>query len=182
MASWIANVSLQFLWVKNHIAKTHSIGDELSSSAGNSALLDNNGALTSILSNNTSDSLKSGHISGAASTNSTVLGRGIDGDKDDIGLANAGSNISAEEEVSHTLGNLGLALITGGGFASGSRLVGEGGFSGAVTSDTDDVVQTGLVDGRMLRVPSSNSGLVSVNDCNLDVGVLECNDGSRGTT
>lgn len=130
--------------------RTYGIGDELSSPARNGTLLDNNGALTSVLSNNTSDGLESSHVGGATSTDTTVLGRSVDSDENDIGLANAGSNISAEEKVARTRSDLGLGLIAGGGFAARGGLVGKGGLAGTITGNADNVVQTGLVDGRML--------------------------------
>jgi hypothetical protein len=43
-------------------------------------------------------------------------------------------------------------------------------------------VQTGLVDRRVLGVPAANASGVSVNDGDLDVGVLEGDDSGSGTT
>ena len=95
------------------IAATHSIGHKLGSAAGDSALLDDNGTLASVLGNNTSDSLKGRHVGGAASTNTTVLGGRVDSNKDNVGLADALGHVGGEEQVSRPCGDVGLALGAG---------------------------------------------------------------------
>ena len=156
------------------VLSTYSVSDELGSSARNSTLLDNDGTLTSVLGNDTSNSLESSHVSSAAGTNTTVLGGGVDGDEDNVGLADVLGNVGGEEQVGLALSNLGLAISAG--------LAGDGGSTATITGDTDDIVQAGLVDRRVLGVPAANASGVSVNDSDLDVGVLEGDDSGGGTT
>lgn len=159
-----------------------SISNKLSSSARNSRLLDNDSTLTGVLSNDTSNSLESGHVSGAAGTNTTVLGGGVDGNKDNIGLADVLSNIGREEQVGLALIDGDLALLSGGALAVGGGLAGNLARSATITGDSDDVVQTRLVDRRVAGVPTSDTVNVSVDDGDLNLGVLESNDsGSRAT-
>lgn len=153
-----------------------SISNKLSSSARNSGLLNNDSTLTGVLSNDTSDSLESGHVSGAAGTNTTVLGGGVDGNKDDIGLADVLGNVGREEQVGLALIDSNLALLSGGALAIGGGLAGDLARSATITGDSDDVVQTRLVDRRVAGVPTSDTVNVSVDDSDLNLGVLESND------
>lgn len=135
-----------------------------------------------MLSNDTGNSLESSHVSSAASTNTTVLGGGVDGDEDNVGLADVLGNVGGEEQVGLALSNGDLAIVSSRALVVGSRLIGDGGSTATVTGDTDDIVQTGLVDGRVLGVPAADASDVSVNDGDLDVGVLESDDSGGGTT
>ena len=164
------------------ISETYSVSDELSSSAGNSALLDNDGTLTSVLSNDAGNGLESSHVSSAAGTDTTVLGGGVDGDEDNVGLADVLGNVGGEEQVGLALRNSDLAILSSRSLVVGGRLVGDGGSTATVTGDTDDIVQTRLVDRRVLGVPAANASGVSVNDGDLNVGVLEGDDSGSGTT
>lgn len=161
---------------------TYSLGDELSSAAGNSALLDNNGTLTGVLSNDSGNSLESSHVGGAASTNTALLGRGVDGDEDNVGLGDACGDVGGEEEVALAGADADLAIVGGVGVGVGCGLVGEEGLAGAVAGDADNVMQAGLVDGRVPRVPAADAVLVTVDDGDLDVGVLEGEDGGGRAT
>jgi hypothetical protein len=161
---------------------TYGISDELSSSARNGRLLNNDCTLTSVLSNNASNGLESGHISSAAGTNTTVLRGSVDGNKNDISLADVLGDVGREEQVRLALIDGNLALLGGGTLAVGGRLVRDLGRSATITGDSDDIVQTRLVDRRVAGVPTSDTVGVSVDDGDLDVGVLESNDsGSRAT-
>jgi hypothetical protein len=161
---------------------TYSISDELSSSARNSRLLNNDGTLTGVLSNDSSDGLESGHVSSAAGTNTTVLGGCVDSDKDDIGLANVLGNIGRKEQVGLALIDGDLTLFSGGALAVGGRLARDLASSATITGDSDDIVQARLVDRRVAGVPASDTGDISVDDGNLDLGVLESNDSSSRAT
>lgn len=164
------------IWVQ---AATYSVCHELSSSAGNSALLDNDGTLTRILGHEASDGLESSHVCGAAGTNTALLGGSVDGHQDNIGLGNVAGDVGAEEEVALSSSNLGLALLGGGSHGGLAR---DAGLTAAITGNADNVVQAGLVDGRMARVPSADTGHVSVDNGDLDMRVLESNDrGGRAT-
>ncbi len=48
-------------------------------------------------------------------------------------------------------------------------------FSRAVPADADNLVQAGLVDGRVLRVPAPNARFVLVDDGHPNVGILKSN-------
>lgn len=161
---------------------TYGISNELSGSAGNGRLLDNDGALTSILSDIGSDSLESSHISSTASTDTTVLGRGVDGNKDDIGLTDMLGNVGRKEQVGETLLKFKLALLSTRSLTVRGRLVGNLCGTSTIAGNTDNVVQTGLVDGRVEGVPATDTGGVSVDNSNLNVRVLESdNSGSWAT-
>lgn len=135
-----------------------------------------------MLGDDAGDGLEGTHIGGAAGTDTTVLGGGVDGDQDHVGGGDGAGDVGAEEQVAGARGHGGLAIVVGGALAVGGGLVGEGGLAGTVTGDADDVVQAGLVDGRVARVPAADTGLVAVDDGDLDVGVLEGNDGSGRAT
>jgi len=170
------------LEVNARAVHVESISDELSSSARNGRLLNNDCTLTSVLSNNASNGLESGHISSAAGTNTTVLRGSVDGNKNDISLADVLGDVGREEQVRLALIDGNLALLGGGTLAVGGRLVRDLGRSATITGDSDDIVQTRLVDRRVAGVPTSDTVGVSVDDGDLDVGVLESNDsGSRAT-
>lgn len=164
------------------VGVTYRVRNQLSSPARDSALLDDNGALASVLGHDTSDGLESTHISSAASTHTAVLGRGVDGNQDHVGLGDGAGDVGAEEQVALARGDGGLAIVAAGALAVRGGLVGKGGLAGAVTGDADNVVQAGLVDGRVARVPAADAGLVAVNDGDLDVRVLEGNDGCGRAT
>ena len=83
----------------------YGIGNELGRPARDGGLLDDNGTLTGVLSHNASDSLKGGHISSATGTDTTVLGRGVDSNQDNVGLADALGHVGREEQVALALGN-----------------------------------------------------------------------------
>lgn len=91
-------------------------------------------------------------------------------------------NVGGEEQVGLALRNSDLAILSSRSLVVGGRLVGDGGSTATVTGDTDDIVQTRLVDRRVLGVPAANASGVSVNDGDLDVGVLEGDDSGSGTT
>jgi hypothetical protein len=91
-------------------------------------------------------------------------------------------NVGREEQVRLALIDGDLTLLAGGALAVGGRLAGDLGRSATITGNSDDIVQTGLVDGRVAGVPASDTVGVSVDDGNLNLGVLESNDsGSRAT-
>lgn len=111
---------------------TYSLGDELSSAARDSALLDNHGTLARVLSDNGSDSFESSHIRGATGTDTTLLGRGVHGDEDNIGFTNALGYIGGEVQVWLAGRNLGIG--------GGGRVAGNGGTAAAIAGNTDNVL------------------------------------------
>jgi hypothetical protein len=163
------------------VVETHSLGDELGRAAGNSALLDDDGTLAGVLGDDGSDGLESSHVGGAASTDAALLGGRVDRDEDNIGFGDAAGHISGEEEVALAGSDTEVAKVGVDGVGVAGGLVGEEGLAAAITGDADNVMQAGLVDGRVSRVPATNSGLVAVDDGDLDVRVLEGED-CRGRT
>jgi hypothetical protein len=118
---------------------------------------------------NCSHCLKGSHICSRPSSRATALCRSVDRNQHDISLADTPCYLCCEEQIGlpgrHSRGL--LVLVGFGGRILDSAL------SSSIAGDAQDVVQTGLVDRGVLRVPSSDSLLVSVDDVDLDVGVLE---------
>lgn len=87
------------------------------------------------------------------STDTALLGRRVDTDEDKIGFEDALVDVGGEEEV-------------------------------ATACLTDDVDETGLVDGKskVIAVPGIDTGLVQVNDGDLDVRAFERDDSARRAT
>lgn len=165
------------VWI--YASATYRVCYQLCCSARNSALLDNDGTLARILGHKASDGLEGCHVRSAAGTNTTLFGGGIYSHQDDVGFGNVAGDVGAEEEVALSSSDLGLALLRASSLAG---LAGDVGVTAAITGNTDDVVQAGLVDGRMARVPSTDTGHVSVHNRDLDMRVLEGNDrGGRAT-
>ena len=90
-------------------------------------------------------------ISGHSSAHTSLLGGGVDRDKDQIGIDNGLINVSGEEQVLATTGK-------------------------------DDLIKTGLVNGEVIRVPGIDTGLVQIDDGDVDVMALVSNNGGAGTT
>lgn len=126
------------------------------------------------MSDDGSNSLKGSHVSGATGTNTTLLGRSVYSDEDNVGFSNALGDIGGEEQVGFAGSNLGVGARGG---VAGNRSV-----AGTITGNSYNVLQTGLVDGRVLGVPATDSGLVTVDNSNLDVRVLEGNYSRSRTT
>lgn len=177
------NTSMPKSWeIYMGLELTYSIGNELSRPAGHRALLDNNSTLPGVLRNNGSDGLESRHVGCASSANTTVLCRGINSNKDHVGLANALGHIRGKEKIGGPAGHRDVTLLGRGQLALRSTLVGEGEIARTIASDTDNVVQARLVYGRVARVPAANTKLISINNRHLNVRVLEGNNSSGGTT
>ena len=110
-----------------------------------------------------SNCFKGRHIGCTARTSSPRFRRCVNRNDDNVGVTDAARNIRREEQV----GLLNRLLILLGGGQSVSR-------------HANHLSQTGLVDGGMSRVPSSDSVLVSVHHCDFDMWIFEGNDcGSR---
>lgn len=160
---------------------THSLGDELGRAARNGALLDDDGTLAGVLGDDGSDSLESSHVGGAASTDAALLGGRVDRDEDNIGFGDATGHISGEEEVALTGSDTEVAKVGVDGVGVAGGLVGEEGLATAVAGDANNVMQAGFVNGRVSRIPATDSGLVTVDDGDLDARVLE-GENCRGRT
>jgi hypothetical protein len=152
--------------------EAHCITNNLSSPARNGALLNDDSTRLRSNGNIPSCTLKSHHISSSSSSNTSHLGRRIDTQENNIGLRYALGDIGREEEV----------LLTSRKFNSGCSI--DGNFCGvrAVTGDSYDLVETRLMDRRVLRVPFADSSGVFVYDRDSDIGILECNDSCRWPT
>ena len=92
-------------------------------------------------------------VSGEACADTALLGRGVDTDEDELGLLDGLVDVGGEEEV-------------------------------AAAAGPDDLLETGLVDRELevWAVPRVDTRLVQVDDGDLDLGALECNDGARRAT
>jgi hypothetical protein len=86
-------------------------------------------------------------------TNTALLRRGVDADKDEVGLLNGTIDICREEQV-------------------------------AATRLADDILQSGLIDGKLevRAVPGIDSRLVQVDNRDLDMGAFDRDDGASRTT
>lgn len=170
------------LGARQHNTATYSLGNQLSGTAGNGALLDNNGTLTSVLGDNSGNSLKGSHVGGTASADTTLLCGCVDGNEDNVGLGNAARNIGGEEEVALARRHADLAVVRGECFSGGRSVIGEEGLAATIAGDADNVMQAGLVDGGVSRVPAADPGLVTIYDGDLDVRVLKGEDSSSWAT
>ncbi len=92
-------------------------------------------------------------ISSETGSNTRLLGGSVHGHEDKVGLLNGLVDVRGEEEV-------------------------------AVPCLADDILETWLVDGELEvgAVPRIDSGLVEVDDGDLDVGAFEGNDSACRTT
>ena len=129
--------------------RAYRIGNELGRPTRNGALLDDDGALSSVLGNDSGNSLKGSHIGGYPGADTSLFGGGIDGNKDNIGLGNAVGDVGGEEEIAGAARHGGLAIVDGGALRVRGGFVGEGRLAAAIAGNADNVVQARLVDGRM---------------------------------
>ena len=92
-------------------------------------------------------------VSAEARTDTGLLGGGVDTDEDELGLLDGLVDVGGEEEV-------------------------------AAAARPDDLLETGLVDRELevWAVPRVDTRLVQVDDGDLDLWALECNDGARWAT
>lgn len=65
---------------------TYHILNQLGRPARDRGLLDDDGAEAGMLDNDSRDGFKGSHIGGAPGAGTARLGRGVDGDDDDVGL------------------------------------------------------------------------------------------------
>jgi hypothetical protein len=91
-------------------------------------------------------------------------------------------NVGREEQVGLALVNSDLTVLSGGTLAVGGRTVGDAERSATITGNSDNIMQTGLVDRGVTGVPTADTGDVSIDDSHLDVRVLESNNGGSRTT
>ena len=115
----------------------------LGSPARNSRLLDNDFGRVGNLGNSSSSQFDVVQVCGETSAETALLGGGVDGDEDQVGFGDSLVDLGGEEQVSAS------ALL-------------------------DNVNQSGLVDGKVEVgvVPSINSGLVQVDNGDLDVRTM----------
>ena len=154
---------------------SYRVRNKLRSPAGNRALLDDDCALARVLGHEAGDGLESRHVGGTASTDTALLGGGVDGDEDHVSLGDVSSDVGREEEVALAAGHGDLAIL-------GRRLAREAGITAAVAGDTHNVVHARLVNGRVAGVPAADAHRVAVDDGDLDVWVLVGDDSGSRTT
>lgn len=147
-------------------AMTYSIPNDLSSSARNGTLLNNDSTRLSSNSYILCRTLQRNHVRRSSCTDSSDLCWCIDTQEHDIGLGDKLCNFSREEKVGWPSRK----------FCSESSVDVDFCGVGSVSSNAYDLVETGFVDGRVLRVPFSDAVDVFVNHCYSDVGVLEGDD------
>jgi hypothetical protein len=166
----------------------YCVCNQLRCPTGDCALLDNDGTFTGVLCDDCGDGLESSHVGSDASADTAILGRCVDGNEDDVGLANVLSNICGKEEVAHATRDTcdGSAIRH---FAAGADRAGvragidrEGCVTATIAGNADNVVQSGLVDRRVVRVPASDASLIAVHDGDADVRILESNHGCGRST
>lgn len=118
--------------------------NSLGGPAGNGRLLDDNLGRGRNLGNPSGSQLDVVQVGGETSTETRLLGGGVDRDEDQVGLGDTLVDLGREEQV-------------------------------PTPASLDDVDETGLVDGEVEVgvVPGVDTGLVDVDDGDLDVGTLE---------
>lgn len=119
---------------------TYSIPNNLSSSAGNGALLDDDSARFRSNGYISGSTLKCNHVRSSTSTYTGHLGRCVDAQEDDIRLRDTLRNIRGEEQVLLASWHLDCEVSFHKDFGSIC----------AITSYSDNLVETGLMDGRVL--------------------------------
>ena len=163
---------------------------ELCCPTGNGRLLNNDGTWPGMLSHDARHGLKGGHVCSRPGSISAAFGWRVDGDENNIGLTHTPCHIRRENQVRLSSGNTNQALavpftLAGAFGRSGGRL-GSGiwiiALSWSALKDTlprtvpgnaQNVVQAWLVDGGMLGVPPADAVLVSVDDGDLNMGVVK---------
>lgn len=135
----------------------------------NRALLHNNRPWLRRLGNHLGGALQRDHVRRCSRALARDLGRGVDGQEHHIGLGNASSDLGGEEKIRNPRGELDVLPWDPDGVR-------------AVTRDSHDFAEAGLVDREVLRVPSVDTGLVFVYDGDADVWVRECDDCCGGTS
>ncbi len=133
---------------------------------------------------------ESGHIRGRPGSISATFCWRVDGNENDIGLAHALGHISRENQIRLSSSNVNQALAVpfalagaigrrGGRLGSGiwlialSRSVLKDTFPRTVPGNAQDVVQARLVDRGMLGVPPADAVRVSIDDSDLNMGVVK---------
>lgn len=145
----------------------------------NRGLLDNDGTWSGVLSDDGCHSFEGGHVGGAPGPRAAALGGGIDGNQDDIGLTDTPRYLCCEEQIRFS-GRYGeglwlIAVVIGCG-----RGILNSALSRAVSRNPQDIIQAWLINRGVQGVPSSDTSLISVDNADLDVWVLEGNNsGSR---
>ncbi|TKW51028.1 hypothetical protein CTA1_9768 [Colletotrichum tanaceti] len=146
------------------IGKTYNLANHAGGARRDGALLDNDGAILGELGHRLGGALEGTQVGRVAGAETVRLGRGVDADEDDVGLADAALDVRGKGEVRPTGGELhGLA----GRREEGRRLV------GAVAGDTHNLGQAGFVNGQMGRVPRRDALGVEVDDVDGEVGVVQ---------
>ena len=121
-----------------------ALANSLGGPAGNGRFLDNDLGAGRDLGNSSGSQLDKVQVSGETSTETRLLGRSVDRDEDQVGLGDTLVNLGGEEQV-------------------------------PASASLDDINETGLVDGQVEFgvVPSVDTGLVEVDNGDLDVRTLE---------
>lgn len=112
-----------------------------------------------------------GHVGGPPGTPAQHLGGRVDGEEDEIRFGDAGVGIPGEDQIGRP-GGLGLR----------GRLVARPGHgSGAIPGHPDHIIESGLMDGQVWGVPLPDATRVLVHHLDADGGIVQGNDGRRGS-
>ena len=150
-------------------------------------LFHNNLAVQSSIGDDTTGSFDLFQICCSTFAESVFLGRSVDAQEDDVGSANGiiDSIRAHEEEVCLAL-SVSTADVSVAIMATGRRLASKRGAGGAgeashpTTSDTNNLLQTRLVDGERVGIPCVNTCLIKIDDTDRDFGVLVGNHSAIG--
>lgn len=113
-------------------------------------------------------SVQSSHVRSSASSHPTRFRWGVDCKEDHVRSGDADLSITCEEEVRPASRDAAfLALI---GFIDDCT----------ISCQLDDLIEAGLVDGKMRRVPSFDAALVSIQHLHADFGIMQRDDCSSG--
>ena len=126
------------------VTPSERLANSLGGPTGNGRLLDNDLGAGRDFSNSSGSQLDKVQVSGETSTETRLLGRSVDRDKDQVGLGDTLVDLGGEEQV-------------------------------PASASLDNINETGLVDGQVEVgvVPSVDTGLVEIDDSDLDVRALE---------
>lgn len=148
---------------------TYRIFDQLGCPTGHSAFFHDDRARPCMLCYLGCDCLKGGHVRRTSLTRAARFGWRIDRDQDHICFGNTLAYLSAEKKIGLSSGD---DYLTAG--------LDHDRFSCAISGDSHDFLESGLIDWGVPTIPTSDSALIEVNNCHADMRVAEGDHGCRG--
>lgn len=119
---------------------------------------------------------ESSHVRSATSALTTDLGWGVDADEDHVGVSDSFGAGGGEEEVGQACRQQRVVCVVVA-LAAPSLALGL-----AISRGADHIDEAGLVYGQMAALPGVDAGVITVDDGNPDMRVVEGDDGGGGTT